>query len=177
MSASSLGRRQGDDGSRAGLWGSGNSPRQVAGTLRSQMPQRSSSSWAKAAHMACWLSAFLNAVMSNTNSQSPPRRPGLGGAPRVPAAGHAEGNLGQLLSCSADLSSNPLGPTPLEAEGGAARISVSVLRADQLHAETEHTECTLCLPWAQPGSLAEVEGGREWGWGQRTVGHSFCPPS
>lgn len=87
----------------------------------------------------------------------PPRRPGLGGAPRVPAAGHAEGSLGQLLSCSAGLSSNLW--TPAGAEGGAARISVSVLRADQLHVETEHTACTLCLPWAQPGSLAEVEGG------------------
>lgn len=27
--------------------------------------------WANAAHMACWLSAFLNTIMSNTNSQSP----------------------------------------------------------------------------------------------------------
>lgn len=79
--------------------------------------------------------------------------------------------MGQLLSCSAGLSSNPLGPTlpgPRRGRrGGAARISVSVLRADQLHVETEHTACTLCLPWAQPGFLAELEGGGEWGVGLR----------
>lgn len=93
-----------------------------------------------------------------------PRRLSLGGAPRAPAAGHAEGRMGQFLSCSADLSSNPLGPTPLDPDGaerGAAKISVSILRADQLHVETERTACTFCLPWAQPGSLAELEGGGE----------------
>lgn len=111
-----------------------------------------------------------------------PRRPSLGGAPRGPAAGHAKGRMGQLLFFSAGLSSNPLGPTlpgPRRGRrGGAARISVSVVRADQLHVETEHTACTLCLPWAQPGSLAELEGGSGVrSGGQRTVGHSFCPPS
>lgn len=122
VSASSLGRRQGDDGSQANLWGFGNSPRQVAGTLRSQMPQRISSSWAKAAHMACWLSAFLDAIMSNTNARSP-REPGLCGAPRIPSAGHTEGRMGQLLSCSAGLSSNPLGPKPLDHGGGGGGSS------------------------------------------------------
>lgn len=106
-----------------------------------------------------------------------PRQPGLGGAPRVPAAGHAEGSVGQLLSCSAGLSSNPLGPTPLDpggAEGGAARISVSVLRADQLHVEAEHTARTFS-PALGPARLPRWIG-RGWGvggGGQRTVGHSF----
>lgn len=60
--------------------------------------------------------------MSNTNARSP-REPGLGGAPRIPSAGHAEGRMGQLLSCSAGLSSNPLGPKPLDPGGGGGGSS------------------------------------------------------
>ena len=59
----SLGKREGDQGLQANLMEFGSSSSQVAGTLSSQMPQRNSAHGAKAAHMACWLSQFLDAIM------------------------------------------------------------------------------------------------------------------
>lgn len=55
-------------------------------------------------------------------------------------------------------------------EWGAAKLSVSVLRAERLHVKTQRAN-SVCPGLSQAPAL-------NWkGGGQRTMGHSFCPTS
>lgn len=85
------------------------------------------------------------------------------------------GRMAQLLAPMAR-ARNPLGTKGLDSGGcvwGTVKISVSALRADQLHVKTEHTQnATFVCPGPSQAPTLNWKGGA-----QRIMGHSLCPTS